>query len=310
MAQIEVEALVEALGQAGVAIAIVTDGAVSSNEAASRLPDIAGLAREAGRGPVMVHVGETPWEVRAVRAGDGVVVVGQEVAARERLRGQVTAADELLSFASHELKGPLHVLGMACHLIETRARRGQPVEESNLAQLRRQVARLARLINELLDYARAREGRLEMLREEVDLVAIARAAAHHAEETRPADLRIEAPAGEVPARADRQRIEEVVGQLIDNAVRYTPSGTRIEVKVEAGRQPTITVADRGPGVAAGDRAGLFEPHLPRRGAARPTGRGLGLGLYLARAVARAHGGELEYAPGKPTGSSFTLRLPR
>ena len=312
MGKTEADVLLSALTEAGIAVAIVSaDGAVSANEAAARLPDVLVLARGAAlREPITLRSGETTWEVRAVSVSESTVVIGREVTVAERLRVQLRAADELLSFAAHELKGPLHVIGMACHLIETRARCGQPVEETNLQQLRRQVAKLARLINELLDFSRAREGRIELVREPIDLIEIARAAARHAAETRPADVRVEAPPGQLVVPADRIRVTEVIDQLVDNALRFTPSGTRIEVTVAGGRQPLVTVADRGPGVSPSERPKLFEPHIAHRGEARAAGQGLGLGLHIAREIARLHGGDLEFSPVKPSGASFTLRLPR
>ncbi len=309
MAKIDGDALAAALGAAGIAVAVVgEDGSVSANGPAAALRDLPGLARSALDKPVSVTAAGAPWEVRAVKARGATVVVGRDTRRAEELQRTVAANDELLSFASHELKNPLHVLGMVCYLIETRVKRGQPVEQQSVQQLRRQVGRLARMINELLDYTRAREGRLQLVRESADLVELARSATEHAGEGRQGDLAFRAPPREIPVEADRQRLGEAIEHLIDNAARFTPKGSPIEVTVTDGPAPTVTVTDRGTGVPIDERASLFEPQVPQRDEPRRPERGLGLGLHLARIVARLHGGDLVYEPVEPSGASFSLRL--
>jgi signal transduction histidine kinase len=229
----------------------------------------------------------------------------------ERARRAIDASDELLSFAAHELKGPLHVLGLASHLIEARAGKGEPIEATTLDQIRRQVVRLTRLINQLLDVSRLRQDRLELLIEPLDAAELARAQVKQLAKERAADVSLAGADQPLPIRADRARAGELIGELLENALRSTNAGTRVTVTVAArrGGGAEVTVADAGPGVPEADRATLFDalPHgrsAPRKG----PRQGLGLGLHVARAVARLHGGELVYRPGSP-GSVFTLTLP-
>src|SRR5690349_10526304 len=114
-------AALAALGQPG---AVVEAGAVvARNERAGALgSDLAGLARSAAEAPVLVDGADgVRYEVRAAAVGAALVVVGRDVTEREALRRDLDRSDEILAIGSHELKGPLHVIGMICHLLETRA---------------------------------------------------------------------------------------------------------------------------------------------------------------------------------------------
>lgn len=226
----------------------------------------------------------------------------------ERLRGLLRRSDDLISLASHELKGPLHVMGMLCHLIETRTARAEPIDRATTERLRRQVARLNRIINQLLDATRAQEGRLQLELEPLDLAELVRERLRTVGDSRAADIQAELPK-KAPLQADRARLVEVVHQLIGNATTFTEPGTPVRVSLRAdGKDWVLTVADEGPGIAVADRTRLFERGVrrdPKLGA-----QGLLLGLYIAAHVARLHGGSLHFTPTEPRGATFTLRLPR
>jgi signal transduction histidine kinase len=310
-AKLDAELLIAALSDAGAAVALVDDtGVLRANPAAAALGDLVALARAASARPIQVTVGERTWEVRSIPADSCTVVSGQDVTAREHALRAVADADELLSFAAHELKGPLHVIGLACHVIETRISRNERVDPAQIDQIRRQIVRFTRLINELLDLSRLRERRLELLVEPIDLVDVVRSAAQ-VEPGRAADAKLDLPTPPLSVRGDRIRIAEIVAQLVDNAARYTPAGTPIEVTLasEPG-QAVVTVADRGPGVPATDVPALFEPRTARGRTPSKGRQGLGLGLHLARELARLHGGDLTYVPNTPSGARFRVTLPR
>lgn len=229
----------------------------------------------------------------------------------ERARRAIAASDELLSFAAHELKGPLHVLGLAAHLIDSRVGKGEPVERTTVDQIRRQVVRLNRLIDQLLDVSRLRLDRIELSLEALDAGELARGQLAAIDPARAADVSLAGADRPLPIRADRSRAAAMLAELLENALRCTPPGAAIAITCAPrdGGGASITVADQGPGVPETERAMLFEISAARRPAARKSPRqGLGVGLHLARAVARLHGGELEYRPGAP-GSTFTLTLP-
>ncbi len=177
-----------------------------------------------------------------------------------------------------------------------------------MEQIRRQVHRLTRQINELLEVGRLRQGRVELLLEDVDLAELARAAVGRVYAARAGDVTLNAPPS-LMVRGDRTRLAEVVDGLVDNATRFTPPGTPVEVGVEErDGGAAVTVSDRGPGVPPEEVTTLFS--LGADKGARRGRLGLGLGLHIGRAVARLHGGDLAYERNAPTGARFTLTLPR
>jgi two-component system, sensor histidine kinase len=306
MPKLDLERLVTALAEAGVAVAVVErDGKLAlSNAPAQRLGDaraLAKLAEEAAARPeegLELEQGEIgPWRLRAVARGDQTILVGHAEPELTEARRALHSSDDFLSFASH--------------LIDARVSRGDQVERSTVDQIRRQVARLTRLINQLLDVTRVKQRRIELAVEPCDLSAIVRSAVDHLDPGRASDLTVRGVDRAVLVQADRTRAAEVAGELLENAARFTPPGTAITVELTADeRSATVTVADAGPGIPEAERATLFDavPHA-RSPARKSATQGLGLGLHIARALARLHGGELSYQPGTP-GSIFRATFPR
>jgi signal transduction histidine kinase len=309
VAKLDTDALLAALAERGEAVAVVRGGeVVAANDLAAQLGDVAALARHAAARPELVRPDrDHAWEVGAVPAHEFTVVVGRDVRDREEAREQLARSDEILSLASHELKGPLHVLEMICHLLENRAARGEVLDAPTIERLRRQVGRLNRLINQLLDVSRAQERRLELDRDELDLAEMVREEVAQSDPARRADLQLALPPA-AKLRADRTRLAEVVHQLVGNALRFTSAGTavRIEVRQEE-RGWQLTVADEGAGILPADRPDLFKRQVRRDRRRGP--QGLGLGLFLSSVVARLHGGSLRFEPTAPTGATFHLWLP-
>jgi signal transduction histidine kinase len=308
--ELDPQTLLAALDEHGVAVAVLRqEQVVAANPAAARLGDLVALSRWAQGEPSLVRPDpEHAFEVRALSVGEAVVLVGRDVRDREQAREQLARSDEILSLAAHELKGPLHVLGMICHLLENRASRGEPLDPQTIDRLRRQVGRLNRLINQLLDASRAQEGRLELDLEEMDLADMVREELSVSDGGRRADVTARVP-DTAPLRADRARLGEVVHQLVDNAIRFTPAGTPVRVSLEEERGGwRLTVTDEGPGIRPTDRDDLFKRTVRRDRRRGP--QGLGLGLYIAAQVVRLQGGELRFEPTLPMGSTFHLWLPR
>jgi two-component system OmpR family sensor kinase len=116
------------------------------------------------------------------------------------------------------------------------------------------------------------------------------------------------PPGVRNVRGDGERLRQVVGNLIENAVKYSPTGGTVEVRVGAvDGTHTVSVSDEGPGIAAADQELIFEKF--GRVAGEDAKPGTGLGLYIARSIAEAHGGTLDVASAPGQGATFTLRLP-
>ncbi|WP_043388470.1 hybrid sensor histidine kinase/response regulator [Archangium violaceum] len=218
--------------------------------------------------------------------------------------------DEFLSVAAHELRTPLTTLGLQLGTLVQRARReSSPEMVERLDKGLRQVKRLGSLVETLLDVSRLSTGELSLTLEGVDLVELVREVLERfAAESRAMGcaLRLEA-ARELVGQWDRMRVEQVVAGLVSNALKF---GARqpVDVRVVSdGVVARVVVEDRGIGVPEEQLERIFE-RFGRAVSSRSYG-GLGLGLYLARRGAEAHGGRV-WAESRPGGGArFTLELP-
>jgi two-component system, OmpR family, sensor histidine kinase MtrB len=215
-----------------------------------------------------------------------------------------------LAGVAHDLRTPLSVLRLSLE----RVRPGRPLPDE--AKLRhtfslvgRQVTRLDRMLGDLLDHAQLDAGRLELRREEHDLRDIATDIYElFKDASRRHELRLSLPDDEVRAPCDRLRLEQVLTNLVSNAIKYSPGGP-VELAVHAGvREVVVTVADQGVGIAADEQARLFEP-FQRAGQSMTAATGSGLGLYVARRIVEAHGGSIGVESRPGAGSRFEVRLP-
>jgi signal transduction histidine kinase len=254
-----------------------------------------------------VHVGQlvitalvAAWMRDAVRAAHE---------ARHEAQSATREREEQLAIATHELRTPLTSLAAYARLVAARLHTDAPGAAEANAMVVHEAQQAARLITRLLESTAARRGSIALEREVVDMRTVARAA-----------LGTVGPSAEgrhellsmldVSARVagDPTRLEELLVNLLENAVKYSPDGTPIEVSVTIEDSHVVArVRDEGPGIAPTERSNVFARFY--RG---PRGRsvGLGVGLYLAREIARAHGGELAIEATGARGSTFALRLPR
>jgi signal transduction histidine kinase len=233
----------------------------------------------------------------------------REVSASERARDALRVRDEFLSIASHELRNPLTSLGLGLDLLERRVRSmSDDALLERVVNARRQVRALQRLVGDLLDVTRARQGALRVEPVEADLGAVALDAVSRVADVLEAAgctlrLRIEP---DVRGLCDVARLEQVVTNLLWNVARYA-AGAPVEVSVSREGDDAVVVArDHGPGIRPGLRGRLFQPY--QRGAEHPSG--LGLGLFVARSVVEAHGGRLEVEHPDDGGACFRVTLPR
>jgi signal transduction histidine kinase len=221
------------------------------------------------------------------------------------------AREDFMQVASHELRGPVANFRLGVELLAKELARGNGERvEGRLRVLSRQADRLGRISGALLDVTRITAGRLTLLRQEMDLAALAReVVARHGEEAQAAGsaVTVEAP-DPVRCQADPDRVEQVVANLLYNALKYGKGGpVVVQVRTEDG-YAVLDVADRGIGIPPEQQArifGRFERAVPPR-----SYGGLGLGLWIVRSLVEAHGGRIavESAPGR--GSTFTVKLPR
>ncbi|WP_244237453.1 sensor histidine kinase [Corallococcus llansteffanensis] len=233
----------------------------------------------------------------------------------EALQEAVRTRDDFLSLASHELRTPLTSLRLQVDLLRRLA--GASADEplgsakvtSRLESADRQVRRLGALLDNLLDVSRIRTGKLDFDLASGDLATVVEdLAARFADEAKLAGVELHAHVdGPAPCRFDRLRMEQVVSNLMANALRYgrgTP--VRVWLRQQAGAL-RLSVCDSGPGVPVSERERIFQRFAQGQGSAR-TG-GLGLGLYIVRQILEAHGGRVwvEDAPGG--GAAFVVTLP-
>lgn len=228
-----------------------------------------------------------------------------------RAQEAVRARDLFLSVASHELRGPITTLQLR---LQT-ALRAVPADVSvealwtTLQVADRQTQKLTELIASLLDLSRIAAGRLVLDREELDLRDVVRDVCQRLEpeSTRVGStvaLHMSAP---TLGRWDRLRMEQVVSNLLGNALRYA-GGRPVEVEVEPlDHRARLRVRDHGPGIAAEARAHIFERF--ERATSETRSGGLGLGLYIVRQIVEAHGGTITVESEVGVGSTFTVELP-
>jgi signal transduction histidine kinase len=240
-------------------------------------------------------------------AGDGK-------ATEARLERALAERDEFLSIASHELNTPLTVLQLNVQSLRRRLERDpEAVTRARLANtldaVARQVTRLAQLLSYLLDVSRVRTRRLFLDREAFDLCQMVRetvARTNALASARGAQFVMHGCAP-VIGYWDRLRMEQVLSNLLTNAIKYG-LGKPIEVSVAAeGDTATVTVADQGVGIATADRERIFERF--ERATNLEHADSLGLGLYITKEIVAAHGGRLEVDSELGRGSIFRVRLP-
>ncbi len=231
---------------------------------------------------------------------------------QRRLKEALGARDNFLSAASHELKTPLTTLILQSQLlVQTLSRDSSDVEllKRSTEQIERQAQRMSRLINELLDVSRIALNRLEVSPEPCDLRMLVDETVEAFQlQASGQGSKIEVTGdSSVTGQCDTFRIEQVIINLLTNAVRYGRAGT-IHVHVaEQSDGVCFSVRDEGPGIPEKDIERIFD-QFERAHKLQQTG-GLGLGLYIARSIVEAHGGKISAANSPKGGAIFTVQLP-
>ncbi len=293
----------------------------------------AGTARVQPKGPTIRYV------VRPARdAGPqfGAIVAGSDAAQADpqpmikdefgrlaetlnqmmaRLERSFVALRRFTADASHELKTPLTVLRAGVERVSTTP--GLPAETLPvLEETLQEVNRMTELVDALLTLARADEGRVPLHREPVDLRAIVAESQETgellAEEARVA-IAVTMADRPVMLEVDQSRIRQLLLNLLTNAVKYTPAGGRVEIRLtDEPARVVLVVADTGIGIAPGDLPHIFDRFYRADTARTRTGErpGAGLGLAICKWIAEAHGGEISVQSRPGRGTTFTVTLPR
>ena len=223
-------------------------------------------------------------------------------------REATAARDDVLSIVSHDLKNPIAAIKAGAGALARTAAAGT-IQARVSHTLLRATDRMTRLVSDLVDLASLDAGRLSMRLQPIDAAEVAaevvQTLATVAEEEGVA-LRLEPPAGAAPALADRERMAQVLSNLVGNAIKATSDGGEIRVRVEARpRSAVVLVTDTGHGIASEDLPHVFEPYY--RGSARYAGQGLG--LAIAKRIVDAHGGRIWVESEVGRGSTFAVEIP-
>jgi signal transduction histidine kinase len=215
----------------------------------------------------------------------------------------------LMGAAAHEIKNALGPLAMTLQLAERQAQAAQPVPLADLAFARAQVKRIGRLVEDLMDLTRADLDELAFRPVAVELAPLVEETVEIFRRGHARAVKVSLPSTPLLGAVDRDRVQQVLLNLLENADRYSPPEAAVAVVLApvGAARARVTVLDRGPGVAPAERARIFDRFV--RGAAADGTRGLGLGLYLCRVIVERHGGAIgvDGAPGG--GSSFWVELP-
>ena len=249
---------------------------------------------------------------RAALAVENAKLYTEQVDARRKVEDLSRLKDEFLSIASHELRTPVTSIKGYTQLAKTLIRENDlPTSEEYLDIALDQIDRMSRLIVELLDVSRIETGRLEIRREPIPWVQFVRDMVnrHH---TAVSDRRfhLNVPNTDAVVMGDRDRLEQVLGNLLENAVKYSPEGSEIFVDVrERGDQIVTSVCDRGIGIPNDELSQVFERFHRGRQVSSTNYGGLGLGLYIAKEIVDRHGGAIWVESKEGSGTTFFFSLP-
>ena len=277
------------------------------------------LVREAGepRSVAIVAFDATGRHAaeEAARAGDleRGELLARERKARREAEAASQARDEFLAVVSHELRTPLNTLRLWAGVLRNGPRDAQTIARA-VDTIDRSAILQARLIEDLLDASRIVSGRLRLAIERLDLRRIITEAietVRPAAENRAITLTTALDAAVGPVLGDATRLQQVVWNLLSNAVRFTPAGGRIAVGLRpVGQEAELTVTDSGRGMGPGLLPRVFDRFRQGESGTMRSHGGLGLGLSIARQIVELHGGTIRAAsPGEGHGATFTVTVP-
>lgn len=249
---------------------------------------------------------------RAALAIENAKLYTEQVDARRKVEDLSRLKDEFLSIASHELRTPVTSIKGYTQLAKMLIKEGDlGTSEEYLDIALDQIDRMSRLILELLDVSRIETGRLEIRRDAIPWSHFVREVVqrHH---TAVSDRRfhVSIPSDARVVTGDRDRLEQVLGNLLENAVKYSPDGSDITVTVEDRGDSLVTaVCDRGIGIPADELGQVFERFHRGRQVSSTNYGGLGLGLYITKQIIERHGGTIWVESREGQGTTFYFTLP-
>ncbi|QRK10328.1 PAS domain-containing protein [Archangium violaceum] len=286
---------------------LATGQPVSNHEFTSRNPDDTGPTHHwlGNYYPVRAESGEV------LGVGCVVVDITKQKEVETELRRSGELREQLIGVLGHDLRNPLNAISASAYLLQ----RSEDLEDSAaqraVERIRNSAARMTRMLSDILDFAlSSMGGGLPVHRERANLHDICRSALEELQVAHPGrQLELDAR-GDGWGWWDPDRLTQVLGNLVSNALNHgrPDSPVRVEVR-DAGSEVRLSVHNEGEPISPELQAMLFQPF--RRGAiGKAATRSVGLGLYIVRQVARAHGGEVELRSSRNEGTTFTVRLPR
>jgi PAS domain S-box-containing protein len=249
---------------------------------------------------------------RAALAIENAKLYTEQVEARRKVEDLSRLKDEFLSIASHELRTPVTSIKGYTQLAKMLTKEGDlSTSDEYLDIALDQIDRMSRLILELLDVSRIETGRLEIRRETIGWSHFVRDVVHR-HHTAVSDRRfhVSVPDDNKIVSGDRDRLEQVLGNLLENAVKYSPDGSDITVTVDDRGDSFLTaVCDRGIGIPADELGQVFERFHRGRQVSSTNYGGLGLGLYITKQIIERHGGTIWVDSKEGQGTTFYFSLP-
>ncbi len=249
---------------------------------------------------------------RAALAIENAKLYTEQVDARRKVEDLSRLKDEFLSIASHELRTPVTSIKGYTQLAKALIRENDLVtSEEYLDVALDQIDRMSRLILELLDVSRIETGRLEIRREPIPWSTFVCDVVHR-HHTAVSDRRFQlnVPVSNKRVIGDRDRLEQVLGNLMENAVKYSPDSSEIIVSLDERDDQLVTsIADRGIGIPSDELGQVFERFHRGRQVSSTNYGGLGLGLYITKQIVERHGGTIWVESREGQGTTFSFSLP-
>jgi PAS domain S-box-containing protein len=220
--------------------------------------------------------------------------------------------DAFISMASHELKTPLTALKLQTSLLHRQlAKQGIPASAPALARMETQINKVTRLVDELLDVSKIQAGRLEYVRETVDLDALLKEITETMQQSSPSHRIVVRGTVGTSLMGDRDRLGQVFINLISNAIKYSPGAETIEIDLSSSKDAVIIqVRDHGLGIPRELRDKIFDRFYRVTDPKQQAIHGLGMGLYIVAEIVKGHGGTITVDSAVGKGSTFTVTLPQ
>lgn len=220
--------------------------------------------------------------------------------------------EKLIGMVSHDLKNPLTAISLSAGLLERRARSLDPELAKASRRIRGAAERATRMVHDLLDLTQARlGGGIPLQLRQTDLAALVQTAVDEALAAHPQRAVHHRHHGEREARCDPDRVSQLLSNLLSNALTYSPTDSPVTVETEGRPEATLlSVRNLGPPIPPEQLSTLFEPFLRGSRPSTPSQRSVGLGLYIVKEIAAAHGGSVAVTSTAAEGTRFTLFLPR